>query len=147
MVCLCDVVTFSFIQHSVEDLWICILSGPELELGPCLFQDPELCFCMSKNLNIWSGNRINAVLLPLGMIFYLHYKPSALHRKYPAPFHSGIFYLKSWLLWSGSRLQSGSQCCGSGIGCLFDPWIRDPGWVESQHPDPGWKTRIIFFRA
>jgi hypothetical protein len=20
---------------------------------------------------------------------------------------------------------------------LFDPWIRDPGWVESQHPDPG----------
>jgi hypothetical protein len=26
---------------------------------------------------------------------------------------------------------------GSGIGCLFDPWIRDPGWVESQHPDPG----------
>ncbi len=26
---------------------------------------------------------------------------------------------------------------GSGIGCLFDPRIRDPGWVESQHPDPG----------
>jgi hypothetical protein len=25
----------------------------------------------------------------------------------------------------------------SGIRCLFDPWIRDPGWVESQHPDPG----------
>ncbi len=24
------------------------------------------------------------------------------------------------------------QCCGSGSG------IRDPGWVESQHPDPGW---------
>ncbi len=20
---------------------------------------------------------------------------------------------------------------------LFDPWIRDPGWVESPHPDPG----------
>ncbi len=30
-----------------------------------------------------------------------------------------------------------AQCCGSGIRCLFDPWIRDPGWVESQHPDPG----------
>jgi hypothetical protein len=31
------------------------------------------------------------------------------------------------------------QCCGSGSGirCLFDPWIRVPGWVESQHPDPG----------
>jgi hypothetical protein len=29
------------------------------------------------------------------------------------------------------------QCCGSGSGirCLFDPWIRDPGMVESQHPD------------
>ncbi len=36
---------------------------------------------------------------------------------------------------------------GSGIGCLFDPWIRDPGlgafltlgsgMGESQHPDPG----------
>jgi hypothetical protein len=25
----------------------------------------------------------------------------------------------------------------SGIRCLFDPWNRDPGWVESQHPDPG----------
>jgi hypothetical protein len=31
-----------------------------------------------------------------------------------------------------------TQCCGpgSGIRCLFDPWIRDPGWVKSQHPDP-----------
>jgi hypothetical protein len=26
---------------------------------------------------------------------------------------------------------------GYGIRCLFDPWIRDPGWVESQHPYPG----------
>jgi hypothetical protein len=25
-----------------------------------------------------------------------------------------------------------NQCCGSGSGirCLFDPWIRDPGWVK-----------------
>jgi hypothetical protein len=25
-----------------------------------------------------------------------------------------------------------TQCCGSGSGirCLFDPWIRDPGWVK-----------------
>jgi hypothetical protein len=23
------------------------------------------------------------------------------------------------------------------IRCLFDPWIRDPGWVESQHPGSG----------
>ncbi len=28
----------------------------------------------------------------------------------------------------------------------FDPWIRDPGWVESQHY-PGWTTRIIFSRV
>jgi hypothetical protein len=30
----------------------------------------------------------------------------------------------------------GGGWLGSGIRCLFDPWIRDPGWVESQHPDP-----------
>jgi hypothetical protein len=35
------------------------------------------------------------------------------------------------------------QCCGSGSGirCLFDPWIRDPRfctvWVKNQDPDPG----------
>jgi hypothetical protein len=22
------------------------------------------------------------------------------------------------------------QCCGSGIRCLFDPWIQDPGWEK-----------------
>ncbi len=26
----------------------------------------------------------------------------------------------------------------------FWPLDQDPGWVESQHPDPGWTTRIIF---
>jgi hypothetical protein len=29
------------------------------------------------------------------------------------------------------------HCYGSGIRCLFDPWIRDPGWIKSQDPDPG----------
>jgi hypothetical protein len=31
------------------------------------------------------------------------------------------------------------QCCGSGSGIrsLFDPRIRDPGWVKNQDPDPG----------
>jgi hypothetical protein len=24
---------------------------------------------------------------------------------------------------------------------------QNPGWVKSQDPDPGWKTRIIFLRA
>jgi hypothetical protein len=35
--------------------------------------------------------------------------------------------------------HSKNQYCesGSGIRCLFDPWIRDPGWVKSQDPDPG----------
>ncbi len=22
-------------------------------------------------------------------------------------------------------------------GAFFDPWIRDPGWVKKQDPDPG----------
>ncbi len=26
---------------------------------------------------------------------------------------------------------------GPGIRCLFDPWIREPGWVKNQDPDPG----------
>jgi hypothetical protein len=26
------------------------------------------------------------------------------------------------------------QCCESGIRCLFDPWIRDPGWIKIQDP-------------
>ncbi len=32
-----------------------------------------------------------------------------------------------------------NQCGGSGSGiqCLFDPWIRDPGWVKNQDLDPG----------
>jgi hypothetical protein len=32
------------------------------------------------------------------------------------------------------------QCCGSGILCLFYPWIRDPGWVKNQDPDAGSRT-------
>ncbi len=46
-------------------------------------------------------------------------------------------------------LEKQEPCCGSGtrIRCLFDPWIRDPGWVKSKDPDQGWTTRIIFPRA
>jgi hypothetical protein len=25
-----------------------------------------------------------------------------------------------------------NQCSGIGIQCLFDPWIRDPGWVKKS---------------
>jgi hypothetical protein len=41
------------------------------------------------------------------------------------------------------------QCCvsGSGIRWIFDHWIRDPGRVKKQDPDPGWRNRIIFPRA
>jgi hypothetical protein len=31
---------------------------------------------------------------------------------------------------------------GSEIRCLFDPWIRDPGWVKNQDPDPGSRMNI-----
>jgi hypothetical protein len=42
----------------------------------------------------------------------------------------------------------GQQCCGSGIRCPFDPWVRDPGpgircpfdpWIR----DPGPGIRIL----
>jgi hypothetical protein len=35
-------------------------------------------------------------------------------------------------------LQFKMQCCefGSGIRCLFELWIRDPGWVKKQDLDP-----------
>jgi hypothetical protein len=33
--------------------------------------------------------------------------------------------------------KNGDADPGFGIRFLFGPWIRDPGWVESQHLDPG----------
>ncbi len=41
-------------------------------------------------------------------------------------------------LLAGTVIHTAYQCCGSGseIRCLFDPWIRDPGWVKFQDPDP-----------
>jgi hypothetical protein len=55
-------------------------------------------------------------------------------------------------------LQSRIRDPGSGIRCLFDPWIRNLGSrigirnrskvrIQIRDPDPGWKTRIIFLRA
>jgi hypothetical protein len=35
-------------------------------------------------------------------------------------------------VWSKHRCRS-----GSGIRCLFDPWIRDPGWVKKSRSGPG----------
>jgi hypothetical protein len=43
--------------------------------------------------------------------------------------------------------KTGKQCCGSGSGirCLFDPWIRDPEWVYSgsRISDSGSLTHIF----
>jgi hypothetical protein len=40
---------------------------------------------------------------------------------------------------------------GSGIRCLFDPWIRDPGWVKSgsgiRDKNPGSATLLITSKA
>ncbi len=58
--------------------------------------------------------------------------------------------LNSYLSLSRLTLYGGDDQCfvsGSGIQCFFDPWIRDPGWVKKQDPDPGWTSRIIFPRA
>jgi hypothetical protein len=45
------------------------------------------------------------------------------------------------LLGSKKIASAAHQCCGSGSGirCLFDPWIRVPGWVEVRIRirDPG----------
>jgi hypothetical protein len=29
------------------------------------------------------------------------------------------------------------------IRCFFDPWVRDPGWVKNQDPDPGTGMNIL----
>jgi hypothetical protein len=44
------------------------------------------------------------------------------------------------LLFSSKRVSYGyMQYCGSGSGirCLFDPWIRDPGWVKKSGSGSG----------
>ena len=30
-----------------------------------------------------------------------------------------------------------TRCSGSGIRCLFDPWIRDQIWVKNRDPGSG----------
>ncbi len=58
---------------------------------------------------------------------------------------SGGSILSLYSSWILSLIQNfdadpASQCSGSGIRCLFDPWIRDPGWEKNQDQDPGWTT-------
>jgi hypothetical protein len=63
-----------------------------------------------------------------------------------APTENGSTKLAKTLVTEMVQYQ---QCCGSGSGirCLFDLWIRDPGWEKNQDQDPGWTSRIIFPRA
>ncbi len=43
--------------------------------------------------------------------------------------------------WTQHTLKQYYYCgSGSGIRCFFDSWIRDPGWIKSKDPDPGWTT-------
>ncbi len=43
--------------------------------------------------------------------------------------------VSSLFLWNDLPSKQGCGS-GSGIRCLFDLWIRDPGWVKNQEPDP-----------
>jgi hypothetical protein len=62
-----------------------------------------------------------------------------------------FFKRSEWVykLYADIPKQTLRHCCGSGSGirCLFDPWIRDPGRINKQDPDLGWTTQIIFPRA
>ncbi len=50
-----------------------------------------------------------------------------------------IYLLKMLTSYTFTTQCSGS---GSGIRCLFDPWIRDPRWVKNQNPESGSRSRI-----
>jgi len=102
------------------------------------YVSPYASFYASASLNPWT------IFVPLSMKqepFLLN--PSA--RLSALVTRGGAQERDDWPLQphtdaSATRLHGGSVADpdpGSGIGCLVDPWIRDPGWVESQHPDPG----------
>jgi hypothetical protein len=40
-----------------------------------------------------------------------------------------------------------NQSCGSGIRCLFDPWIRDPRWVKKSGSGSGMNNPDQILRA
>jgi hypothetical protein len=66
----------------------------------------------------------------------LQFTMSTLLRSLPGSRRQGRG-LTRWYAAAGSSVADPDP--GSGIGCFFDPWIRDPGsrMGESQHPDPG----------
>jgi hypothetical protein len=49
------------------------------------------------------------------------------------------FVIKKYLIFFSAVIFFSVADPGSGIGCFFDPWIRDPGWekVSIRIRDPG----------
>jgi hypothetical protein len=53
-----------------------------------------------------------------------------------------VFLERAWMrtcIWFAEICASGltvGAVLRIGIRCLFDPWIRDLGWVKKQDPDP-----------
>ncbi len=80
---------------------------------------------------------------PLPLIFHLLtqllLQPATIH--HCAPERNGSYPEDLWIRKTALRIRflffspvafkmTKNQCCGSGIRCPFDPWIRDPGWVK-----------------
>ncbi len=84
----------------------------------------------------------------------VHEKPPRTPERIPSSSWSGVpsfFFLLGHFDLPGSEstaLPEFKQCCGSGCGirCLSDPWIRDPGRVKNNDPDPGWTSLVPWVR-
>ncbi len=129
-------------------------------------RDPEWVFSGSRipnpyfwelSENFWVKSSI--ILWKLAQFFSSAFKIKIIYNfvKFDACDQKFFFTpLFSCCFWSGIRYPGSEiqdpQCCGSGSGirCLFDPWIRDPGsgirnrvFSGSWIPDP----KAIFLRA
>jgi hypothetical protein len=95
--------------------WICIETNSDPKHSLKLFRKPVMT-CTSETIDQWERVKAGTeILMRLSEQF-----------------------LKLVRVFIEARVNF-TVCYGSGSGirCLFDLWIRDPGWVESQHPDPG----------
>jgi hypothetical protein len=104
----------------VDDLLIacCRLEGGETLMSEASYSDVALVYIISGELTMLQVDTSlyyrNCVLVHFAQIM-------------PSFFSSYRF-----LTWYLAELKGKLLCCGSGSGirCLFDPWIRDPGWVK-----------------
>ncbi len=97
----------------------------------CSFVCLYLCSLMPSNcLKFWVRERPREVCLS-----YINY-PRCPCQKYPPPLSSYLIEIVSRRPKQVSSSVADTEL-GSGIQCLFDPWIRDPGWVKNQDSDPG----------